>query len=336
MSGNDYAIVVGINDYAEPRMRLKGALNDATDFVAWLCSPQGGRLKPERVEPFTLLSDSSSKTPTSSEVWMKVAEMIRLARGGRLGRRLYIFFAGHGVAQDPDDSGFLTVETEPSGDLHPIIPGRGCAHVFGTRAMFEEIVVCMDCCREVDSELPHTMLPFKPSKGNPKAKDVSYNYVFATGFGQLTREVSCGTSVRGVFSRIILEGLRGEAADGSGCVTGRSLERYLRREMAKRHPGQMVVPELEPGILLATGLEPKTATVTLSLPAANLSLRVHSKGPIDVPIENLPDDRRRFEIGVGKIYTLNLVDPDERFLDSASLLVEDSDPIDCDFEDLKT
>jgi hypothetical protein len=65
----------------------------------------------------------------------------------------------------------------------------------------------------------------------------------------------------------------------------------------------------------------------VSLPASDLSLIVRSKSPIDVPIETLPDGRRRFEIGVGKIYMLNLVDREHRLHSSTPLLVEDSAPI---------
>ena len=206
MTGNDYAIVVGINDYADPRMRLKGALNDANDFVAWLRSPDGGRLAPDQVDPFTLLSDASSETPTVAQVWQKIGAMLKLAKdaqGGRLGRRLYIFFAGHGVAHAPDDSGLLTVETQPSIELRPTIPGRGCAHVFGTpRRRSTKSCSVWTAAVRLSGSCPYPTFRSQWERRIPGRNTSSTNYVFATGFGQLTREKRAfGFSVRGVFSR---------------------------------------------------------------------------------------------------------------------------------------
>ena len=57
----------------------------------------------------------------------------------RIGRRLYLFLAGHGVspAKELDEAGLLTVEAR--GALVPYLPGKQSADQFCLSARFEEV-----------------------------------------------------------------------------------------------------------------------------------------------------------------------------------------------------
>ena len=154
---DDHAIVVGINHYRPGFPALQGCINDAELFREWLVSPLGGGLNPANVQP--LLSQQPAD-PDDDAAWQPVRDTIytRLRRfrnrftatGQRVGRRLYLFYAGHGVAwpNRPFDSGLVLSNSELPEPLYAI-PGRQIIEAMQRDRTFEELVVFMDCCAEV-------------------------------------------------------------------------------------------------------------------------------------------------------------------------------------------
>jgi hypothetical protein len=322
MVPKDYALIVGIDSYPDTFLgKLEGACNDAADFAKWLVEARG-----KDVECFTLLSDAQGTTPKLGDLLEEVKKILKLSEGRekRIGRRLYIFLAGHGVGPELDEAALLTVDTDTKSGFLPYLAGRLCANLFRGQALFEEVLLFMDCCRDVDRELPPPAFPFKKNPDHG-AHRVKHFYIYATGFGRQSREKDFGGKKYGIFSRALLDGLRGEAADGDGRITGWRLERYLKSHMGG---DQSIDPDIDQDLILADGLPPKTAQVTLTLSEPDrgfIVLYLMPKQEIPVMAEDLGGGKRRFPLGVGKIYSFRVLDEHGKVLREENLPIEDAD-----------
>jgi hypothetical protein len=136
----------------------------------------------------------------------------------------------------------------------------------------------MDCCREDNTIVPLQMPVFDPKKkGYREPRPTKPYTAMAARWSQRSREVAFAgpagqPEVRGVFTRVLLEGLRG-AAHVNGVVTGASLERWVLQrvpQVASAHGLNSQQPDFDfdrsPG-----------AELTLCTPAqipTNLRIRV--------------------------------------------------------------
>lgn len=231
----DYAIVVGINTYTK-LTPLTSAVNDANAFAEWLRLPEGGgitdasRLKiimsPEvqqsdlMVEPLQLRIDHA-------------LESFGVGRGHIIGRRLYIYFSGHGVGVDFDDVAMLMADASET-FLDSNIGLRPYRGFFHARDLFEEIIYIVDCCRDqVKHKTVNAMAPFfnlEEDEPPPEVRD----YVFlAAAHGEKAFSVP---KSNGLLTQALVEGLQGEAADQDGKITSLLLHDYVRKrvpELAK-------------------------------------------------------------------------------------------------------
>ena len=141
MGDQDYAIVVGIDTYfdSENFPKLKGPENDAREFYDWVTSSTGGAvpgknalrvLSSEFRQPFQSLVDAK---PTAKEIVAVFDAVFRVAGenaergiGYKVGRRVYLFFAGHGFAPShrQDQTALVVADADPSTSQ--------LAHVLGT------------------------------------------------------------------------------------------------------------------------------------------------------------------------------------------------------------
>lgn len=331
----DYALVVGISKYAdggylEP---LNGPKCDVDNFVKWLLSPDGGYVPDNNVNPFKLVSDDEAKVPQISDVVRVVKDLLKLGNGGeqRIGRRLYIFLAGHGVGPDLDEVGLLTVEATE--DAPTYVDGRRYANLFRGQAVFEEIVLIMDCCRDFDSELPASVFPFKNKYDPGGAHKVKCLWAYGTGFGRASRERDFSGEVNGIFSYVLMEALRGGAIDGDGRITGASLERYVKKHVKKHMPpGVDQVPEIagSDDLVLADGYPPASTTVTVQPSVPHESLVV-LYGDGFKPVETAPEPHAggmyRIKLRIGKTYVFQLHNAAGGVLKQTGKAVEDADEV---------
>lgn len=329
---HDYAIVVGINRYADADFLrpLEGPRNDVDKFVQWLTSPAGGHLDPDHVLPYRLVSDDQARQPTTGDVVEAVKALLAKAPGGdvRIGRRLYIFLAGHGVGPDLEGAGLFTVEANDDAPVY--IEGRRYANLFRGRAVFEEVVLLMDCCRDHDTELPPPQFPFRPKTDAGAAARVKRFYAFATGFGKAAREKAFGAEVSGIFSHVLLAGLNGGAVDGDGRITGPGLARYMRREVGQALPPGVDQPTdifADPDLVIAEGYPPARAEVTVSSTRPHHRLVVlYGDGfkPLEDPPLRQPDGSYRLQLRIGKTYVFQLHDANGQLLHQDGRAVEDA------------
>jgi caspase domain-containing protein len=281
VADDDYGLVVGINDYGEPPGALGGAKQDAQDFLDWLKSSSGGNVPEKNVDPFVTLSDADGTEPTYSTLLRLLAKIRKRAPGSnkkRIGRRLYIFLAGHGIspAADLDETGLVTVEAEDQ--LMPCLPGKQSADGFVLTGRFDEVLLFMDCCRVTDLLQKQNVIPLIEKPDPNAAAKVKRFYVYAAAFGKPAREVTDNGVTRGIFSRVLIEALKGAASpDSHGRLTTTQLRAYLEREMKNVViNGEEQVPKFPSTdeIVLVNGLIPQRVTinVTFSRPADHIAV----------------------------------------------------------------
>lgn len=313
MNGEDYAIIVGVQEYpgiddpANGQPSLSGTENDARAFRDWLVSPEGGAVPADHVDmilssayqrPFENIFDARPAAKDVQDAFRKLQTQSKknaTATGfTRVGRRLYIFMSGHGIApnqgggKNDKEAALLMADVEltnVSSAYH--ILGAYTANWFCLNECFDEIFLFMDCCRE---EAFVTGLNEFLSRTGTSDNAKRY-YAFATKWSRLSRERPMpdeDNTVRGVFTKTLLLGLAGAAADPDpanptqGVVTGASLKSYLYNNMsefldpelrtefsAKWEPEVVCLPDsAQPGndILIKRVLL-QTFPVTVHLPA---------------------------------------------------------------------
>ncbi|HST42082.1 MAG TPA: caspase family protein [Conexibacter sp.] len=233
MAARDHALVVGIDGYSKLR-RLQGAEADALAMRDWLVDADGGDVPSAQVT--TILSSAyppaprpAKARPMTDDVRAELEQLIDDAGPGlRLGRRLYLYLAGHGFAPAIDEVAVLMANASDR-TLHHM-PCVRYADKFRESTVFEEVVLLIDCCREMYEWPPRGDLGL-PSI-TVQGASVAYFYGFATGWSQMSRESPAPDgSVRGRFTRAVVEALDEPGADSD------SVERYVARRMSELDPG---------------------------------------------------------------------------------------------------
>lgn len=237
---SDWAVVVGLSRY--PGLGdLDGPENDARAFHEWLTKRAG--VPPEQAKlivssDFVPLATTPLKAlPTSERIEQAFDELYEVAKaneekmeGLKVGRRLYIFLAGHGFTPSGDEAALLMANATPGRTYH--VPGRPYANWFLRAGFFEEVILFMDCCRERYPQAPLRVPPYIDLT-DPTAVDTSKILCgFATKWSRLSREKPMPDGkVRGVFSTALMAALNGAAVDERGEITAHSLGDYLYNHM---------------------------------------------------------------------------------------------------------
>jgi hypothetical protein len=231
MANDDWAVVIGIDRY--PALTdLAGSENDARAFADWLSAPDGGAVpaaqialvvsshfppgepRPDAVDvalPFNRLQDFAEQSGQSS-------------KGLAVGGRLYMYLSGHGFGLGSHETALLLANATPT-RLGYNLPGQLWANWFLQSGYFREVVLFMDCSRNLVRQAPLMPPPFTV-RDNPDRKARFFSAV-AARLGQGTQERLIDGRSRGVFTMALLAGLHGAASDRDGKVTAQSLRTYL-------------------------------------------------------------------------------------------------------------
>jgi hypothetical protein len=252
MNEEDFAIVVGINAY--PRLRLlHGALADAVRFEEWLRRPppEGGGLPEGNIERVlgteTVPTNPSAAKPVQEDIDDALSR-IGVERNERIGRRLYFYFAGHGIGPSFDDIGMLMAHAAMR-LLGRNIGLRLYRSYFHNHALFDELVFIVDCCRDRIQGVEVSGPKFTNIGDGPVGQVVDFT-VMAAVYGEKAFEPTdvAGDEPRGLLTAALIEGLEeGAAADGSGRVTATSLGAYVKRRVPQMAGDAKVRQEPEVG-----------------------------------------------------------------------------------------
>ena len=231
---NDYAVIVGIDRYRSDAGLdpLKGAVNDAKLFHEWIVDPEGGGLDPAHVTLITSPDDGSlapNVDGIEDPIWtffQKSSEGVR-----PVGRRLYLFMAGHGVNPIEGDDCSLVAANSQINPLR-VLTGRMTAERVLKQPMFQEVVLFMACCRDVNATATYCNLPLP---GEPLNGDSKYLHGLAVKWRKRAIEKELEnpndpTKPRlwqSVFSHALLKSLR-SAVDNNGEVTSFSLKNTVK------------------------------------------------------------------------------------------------------------
>lgn len=179
----DWALCVGIGAYtaSSKLVALPGALNDAQAIHDWIINPQGGAVPPAQAKlilsPALQNEDMPDPAAHSIESFLRAryrdAEASRQRGDGFVaGRRLWLYFSGHGIGfpDDDNDTGLLSADALPELRDFPHIAGKAWAELFRVTSAFKEVVLFMDCCRLETSRTPLRKPAVRELRADPQGK----------------------------------------------------------------------------------------------------------------------------------------------------------------------
>jgi hypothetical protein len=246
----DYAIIVGVTRY--PRLSrdggtadLQGSINDAENVRAWIESDAGGGVPPDHVEYVIRANTTAPRIadPTRDAVVEAFTNMYARCwpdgpdRGPKVptGRRLYVYISGHGLSADLDHGALLC--SNSSNNLYSTVAPYASIKAFRQAGFFEEFVVWFDGCMDWAGLEPES-INYIPRPGNSSLAPGPVFTAYAAH--PRLKAMECPDNngkMRGVFTRTLLEGLEGEAADpDTGVIDGLSLQKYLWNALPKHLP----------------------------------------------------------------------------------------------------
>lgn len=306
MANDDYALLVGINHYPDIR-DLEGPENDIQAFYDWLIDPNGGGIDPaearQRIKVVRSSDFSDPSHPTENEIddllkdWVKKA-----ANEERVGRRLYLYLAGHGIeirenpaAQVIPRASLLTAN---GSRLRPgaHILGADYAAAFRNSWAFDEVVLFMDCCREDIGAVERRPFPFILPPQGSIAETKPLFMGFAALKGKKAREEALGErgKVHGRFTWDLLRALRHAAGPG-GKVTASALVNLMHNQKLPNPALGDQIPKFD--------LSPVGADLELGLAAGGfrviLEIGAQTPAPVELidgslnSLEALPSDSKR-------------------------------------------
>jgi hypothetical protein len=201
MAADDYAILVGISRYADPAFpTLQGPASDVALVKRWLASPQGGAVPENRIRSilsptaFPAGLDAFLAPPLAAEFDVEYIRIERERMALKAARaasgRFYLYFSGHGFCSRDMDRGeeAALYAANAAKDYFQHIFGTYYARRAKAKALFAEIVLIMDCCR--DAEVNRA--PIQPALANTPddgiAADVRLLAIYAVPRGGKAHE----------------------------------------------------------------------------------------------------------------------------------------------------
>ncbi|MGA5465551.1 caspase family protein [Mycobacterium sp. NPDC050041] len=234
----DLAVVVGISRY--PQLAADGAApdldgphNDALAVKSWLVDPDGGALAEDDVRLIRSDDpvDAHDPEPATAQVERALKWVEEQTRESS-GRRLYLYFSGHGFAPRLEEGALFTANASQMSPEH--VFAHGWMQWFRTAQRFREVVLWMDCCMNFSQSIPVNEVPLRTRIGTGSAVPAFLGLAAQTK-SALEHRMDDG-QVHGVFTWTLLRGLQGGAADERGRVTGHSLRNFLLTVMPEFLP----------------------------------------------------------------------------------------------------
>ncbi len=240
MPRNDYAILVGVSYYPDPGFPpLQGPPRDVERFKEWLVDPDGGDVDPHNIitmvsPPIDQQSSPSHVSPQFQDFQVVFQQLI--TGGGNSIKyhsknRLYLFFSGHG---------FCEVRNQiPQAALYAANASRlfnwniaGTLYALWAKevAVFGEIVLVMDCCRDAEATKMLMNPPLPVISNTGAAQTVKLFCVYAAPKGGKAQErpiPELNNEVHSLLTHVLLDALRHAPPDDEGNITGSMIKGYV-------------------------------------------------------------------------------------------------------------
>jgi hypothetical protein len=232
---NDYAVVIGLNDYPQFGSQgrpLLGAIEDAERFAGWLTDKDtGGGLPGDNCKK--ILSVADPLGPNKLVIDLALGSVITAARAAGGGRRLYFYFSGHGQAKSPHDVALCLCHWSPLFRYAALSAGL-YKDMFLKCSPFKEVVILLDCCRIRSIDATGTESEIGCAIPVDDSGSKRFMLGFATEFQNAAMEAQIdpgvgdeGPIVRGHFTEALIAALKGGAARPGGGVPAGALKSYL-------------------------------------------------------------------------------------------------------------
>ncbi|MBK7679300.1 MAG: caspase family protein [Chitinophagaceae bacterium] len=229
ITGNTYAIIIGISDY-KVVPDLQYAHKDAQAFEDFLLTEAGGKVPKANIETF--LNDNATRNNVGDAISV-------IARKAKPGDRVWFFFAGHGDMEDLTqiENGLLLLYNSPNGnyfgmndDVLEILDLKRYLSPLSQKGI--EMIFIVDACHS--GNLTGGVEGVKQT-GSALMSSWGREYkILSCQPDQLSLESSEYGGGRGLFSLQLEEGMKGLAdADGNGKITMFELQSYIQTNVAK-------------------------------------------------------------------------------------------------------
>ena len=230
----DFAIIIGINDYTPTNQNglktLLGAINDANRVEDWVSSATGGNVPAVNIKK--IVSSPAPLKPLQDEIddaFLDIETSIK-AKGG-LAKRLYFYFAGHGLGtlDNTMDTG-LCLANWSENRRQSALSSESYKDFIKQYGYFEEIIFIADCCRNTKINIKPKAPTFSSPVPGHGAGQTKLFVAYATQYQDQSYEVeSIDSEMRGAFTTILIKGLKGAAAN-NGLIGADDLRDYLIKE----------------------------------------------------------------------------------------------------------
>lgn len=236
VSGNTYAIIIGISKYKSVTP-LEYADRDAQAFENFLLSGAGGKIPAANIEAF--LNDQATRTNVGDAI-------SEIARKTRAGDRVYFFFAGHGDMEDLTqvENGLLLLYNSPNGnyfgmndDVLEILELKRYLSPLSERGV--EMIFIVDACHA--GNLKGGIQGIEQTASALAASWGKEYKILSCQPNQLSLEGSEWGGGRGLFSFELEEGMEGLAdMNNDGIVSMYELQSYIQSNVAKYSEGKQI------------------------------------------------------------------------------------------------
>lgn len=256
MNEDHYAVVIGIKDYPlygrNRNKDIEAAHQDADAVYQWLTDPNGGGVPKQNVIKILSWVSEEIIIPEQNTI-DRALEKLRNSIAPEGGTRCYFYFSGHGVAKRRKDTQLCMATWNDSSWISQTISSGLYGDAISDGVGFEELIVWLDCCRVYKSTVDENGpgLSYLPQ---PKANfrfleayacefsQSAYFNDFEYYDGELGR-----TRSRSLFTKALLEGLRGGCMDEEGNVQAQALKDFIeyRVEELAQQMGEKQTAQLE-------------------------------------------------------------------------------------------
>jgi WD40 repeat protein len=209
-----HALVVGIDRYLDAKLRLQFCAADAAR-LAGVLTTNGFAV--------TALHDGAGRNarPTLANVTKALAALMKAADADDL---VVVFFSCHGRLVDGRPH--LMLADTPSSDDGLRTGGLPLASLLAAlRGAPRWVAIFLDVC--------HMGIGLEPSTGASTDHGVEKAGGFALLAGSTSGQITQDTTGAGVFSKSVIDGLAGAAADVDGAVRFSALARHVQAEVAR-------------------------------------------------------------------------------------------------------
>ena len=260
MEHENYAILVGIARYKSDAdyPPLDGPRHDVAHLRKWLVNPCGGNVPRKNIRmlatPRPLLKLTTGHDPSRISWIPDQSAFIEAFNGVMIdgegnyihrNSRLYLYFSGHGFSQAADTTARAALfAANAYGSLRPNIPGTVYAEAAKRVALFREIVLIMDCCRDVQRNSPYANYEGDQSEsGNAEKVRLFAMYAAAKNGKAQEREFTNQGKVYGLLTHSLVRALDEAPTNVLGQVSSTSLNNYLKSCWEKWCPPGYPAPE---------------------------------------------------------------------------------------------